>query len=121
MFRHLHPMTILVKTFEIVNSQHPSIQNTAGRINSQALFSGLSAVPIMVMEPAKTPAAPMPPTALPTMSMVDEVAMPQRREPSSKKKKKPRNTHFKLNWVYNLPTRGWIAALFRGPSQWCIF
>ena len=85
----IQPMQIPVKTAQYVSlsTMYDTFQL---HYNSQALCSGLTATPMMMRAPAKTPATPMPATARPTMSMVEEVATPQMREPSSKMKKKAR-------------------------------
>lgn len=44
--------------------------------------------------PFTMPEDPIPATARPTISIFDEVATPQMREPSSKSEKKPRKVHF---------------------------
>lgn len=59
------------------------------------LISGTEAV-MMVNAPFCRPAVPMPWIALPTMSMLDDVATPQRSEPSSKSAKKLMKTHLFL-------------------------
>lgn len=48
---------------------------------------------MMVKAPLKIPELPMPATALPTISMVEETATPHRREPSSKIAKKVKKVH----------------------------
>jgi hypothetical protein len=48
----------------------------------------------IVRAPLDIPEDPIPAIARPTMSIFDEVATPQIKEPSSKTAKKPRNTHF---------------------------
>ena len=49
---------------------------------------------MMVIAPFIKPDDPRPATARPTMSMFDDVATPQSREPSSKMNRKIKNTHY---------------------------
>jgi hypothetical protein len=46
-----------------------------------------------VKAPFWIPEAPIPAIARPTMSIMEELATPQIREPSSKREKKARNVH----------------------------
>lgn len=48
---------------------------------------------MMVKAPFRMPEVPTPATALPTISMVEETASPQRRDPSSKMAKKVKKVH----------------------------
>jgi hypothetical protein len=57
----------------------------------------------------------MPETALPTMSMFDEVATPHSSEPSSKIRKKAKNVHLVEKLEYIFPVKGWRDAL----ASWC--
>jgi len=58
-----------------------------------ALFSGGADAAMMVRPPFCKPDPPIPAMARPIINMVDEVAAPQRREPSSKIPKKARKAH----------------------------
>jgi hypothetical protein len=49
---------------------------------------------MIVMAPLIVPDVPMPATARPVISILDEVATPHTRLPSSKNAKNPRNTHW---------------------------
>jgi hypothetical protein len=49
---------------------------------------------MIVMAPSTVPEVPMPATARPAISILDEVATPHTRLPSSKTAKNPRNTHW---------------------------
>lgn len=53
----------------------------------------------MVKTPFKIPDVPIPATARPTINIFEEVDMAQRREPSSKMKKKPIKVHYTRNLV----------------------
>jgi hypothetical protein len=48
----------------------------------------------IVRAPLLSPDPPIPATALPTMSMFDDRAVPQSTEPSSKRHKKARNVYY---------------------------
>jgi hypothetical protein len=63
-------------------------------MNIHGRLSGLMAAPKMVSVPLMRPDEPRPATALPMMSMVDELAAPQITEPSSKTKKNARYDHY---------------------------
>jgi hypothetical protein len=51
----------------------------------------------MLYAPLSIPEAPKPATARPMMSMFEDTAVPQRREPNSKMPKKTRNVHLVVN------------------------
>ena len=59
-----------------------------------------AALLMMVTAPFCNPEPPMPATALPTISMLDDEATPHSSEPSSKSKKKAKNVHLIENWLY---------------------
>jgi hypothetical protein len=61
--------------------------------DSLGCFSTGRTAAMMVMHPFIRPEEPIPATARPTINMVDEVATPQIRDPSSKRKKKLRNEY----------------------------
>jgi hypothetical protein len=54
---------------------------------------------MICIPPFMRPEPPRPATARPTMSMVELVATPHRREPNSKSPKKEMNVHFVLKRV----------------------
>jgi hypothetical protein len=58
-------------------------------VYSGLLFSG-TVLEIIVKAPLKRPAAPRPATTRPQMNIEEDVARPQRREPSSKRRVKVR-------------------------------
>ena len=60
---------------------------------SEGRFSSGADMAMMVMAPFMSPEPPMPATARLTMSILDELARPQRREPISKTKRNARNVH----------------------------
>lgn len=66
---------------------------------------------MIVKEPFWSPELPIPATARPTMNITEDWETAHSSEPTSKMKKKKRNTHFALTWEYTLPVRGWRVAL----------
>lgn len=58
-------------------------------------FSNGEAEATIVNPVVNSPDAPMPPTARPTMSMVEDWAEPQMALPTAKKKRKAVNTHYR--------------------------
>ncbi len=96
-----------------------------------ALCRGTQAV-TMTREPFMIPELPIPATALPTINILEDVAIPHNSDPSSNVTKNPRNTNcrtqsslathterhsvrkhtLELRLAYILPLRGWQVALF---------
>jgi hypothetical protein len=79
------------------------------------LYFGLSAegtrTAIMVYEPEKRPAAPIPHIARPMIRAVELGAAPQITLPNSKKKMDVRYVHFKGKKVYSRPQCAVVAAV----------
>lgn len=82
---------------------------------------------VMVRPPFMSPEPPMPATALPTISILDEVATAQRREPNSKMAKYVRNAYcHRLARHLNYRKKPWIDLItYLGlevgvqlPGQW---
>jgi hypothetical protein len=65
----------------------------------------------MVNPPLIRPALPTPATARPPMSILEDTAAPQKRDPISKMAKEARKEYLLLNLSYILPQSGWRAAL----------
>lgn len=74
------------------------------------MYIGILAFGTLVLRiprlPFERPLIPIPEIALPTMNMVDDLATPQIKDPSSNKKTNDRNVPFVLNSVYSFPARG---------------
>ena len=67
---------------------------------------------MMVRAPFMTPDPPSPWTVRPMMSIVDEAARAQIRDPASKTETNPMKSHFGLNSEYSLPVSGCSAELW---------
>jgi hypothetical protein len=78
-----------------ITSQHVSFhdQPLLGELIHGLLCIGTAPATI-VKAPLAMPDDPIPAIARPTMSILDGVATPHIKEPSSKTAKKPRNTHY---------------------------
>ena len=81
------------------------------------LCNGIDADAI-VMPPFMSPELPMPATTLPTISILDEVATPHRREPSSKIAKYVRNVYCpiinQVSKILDLSQKAvWLASYLR--------
>jgi hypothetical protein len=58
---------------------------------------------MIVYAPFRRPDPPIPANARPTMSMLEDVAAPQRTEPNSKMAKKERNVHCSSIELVSIP------------------
>lgn len=65
-------------------------------MSSGRLWIGTAAA-MIVKAPFCRPAVPIPAIALPTISILEEVATPQSRDPTSKRQKKVTKVHLFLN------------------------
>ncbi|TDZ20095.1 hypothetical protein Cob_v007169 [Colletotrichum orbiculare MAFF 240422] len=72
----------------------PMFENPIMMPMMTGLLASGTVLPMTVSAPLNSPADPMPATARPTMSIVEDVDTPQMREPTSKRKRKQRKIHF---------------------------
>ena len=86
-------------------------------INEGRLSRG-AARAMMVIAPFNKPDDPRPATARPTMSIFDEVATAQSREPSSKTNRKIKNTHYYKTAAVSTPERHTDYASIRLIVPW---
>lgn len=76
-------------TYMSVNLKH----SKKGQRVLQACFSGATVTARIVYAPFRSPEAPIPATARPTMNIAEDCAAPHNAEPSSKMKKQHRKVH----------------------------
>jgi hypothetical protein len=65
----------------------------------------------MTRAPEKSPAAPIPATARPTISITDDLAVAHIKLPNSKIPRKTMYVHFREKYWYTFEDSGWRAQL----------
>lgn len=66
---------------------------------------------MMTRAPEKSPAAPIPATARPTINISEDTDVAQIKLPTSKRNRKARYVHFREKYWYSFPDMGWRAHL----------